>query len=107
MLNTPLCNSKQQKQWKLVKERDLFICIMIFKVVSEKNKTISEKQKEQEKGDLASILKEKGPLFLDAQQIFLIESIIEIMKDSHAELRNNADYMNLYPLSNVLQTIVY
>lgn len=64
---------------------------MILKVVSEKNKTISEKQKKQEKGDLASILKEKRPLFLDAQQIILIESIVEIMKASHAELRNNAD----------------
>lgn len=40
---------------------------------------------------------------------FLMESFIEIIKDSHAELKNNrTDYVKLYPLSpNVLQTIVY
>lgn len=52
---------------KIIKEWELFICIMIFKDVSEKNKTISEKCKGQEKGDPISMLKEKGPLFLDAQ----------------------------------------
>lgn len=39
----------------------------------------------------------------------LMESFIEIIKDSQAELRNNGtDYVKLYPLSpKVLQTIVH
>ena len=44
------CNSKTLETVKIIKDRELFICIMFLKV-------LSEKYKAQGKGDLTSILK--------------------------------------------------
>ena len=64
MLNTALYNSRTLETVKMIKDRQLFICIMILKVVSEKYKA------QQGKGDLTSILKEKGPVFLEMSNRF-------------------------------------
>lgn len=65
MLNTALYNSKTLETVKIIKDRELFICIMFLKV-------LSEKYKAQGKGDLTSILKEKGSVFLEMSKGFFL-----------------------------------
>lgn len=65
MLNTALYNSKTLETVKIIKDRELFLCIMFLKV-------LSEKYKAQGKGDLTSILKEKGSVFLEMSKGFFL-----------------------------------
>lgn len=70
MLNTAPYNSKVVGTVKLIKDRELFICIQVLKGVSEKYKT------QQGRGDLTSILKGNRSVFLQGSDRFFTESLL-------------------------------
>lgn len=69
-MNTVPYNSKVVGTVKLIKDRELFICILVLKGVSEKYKT------QQGRGDLTRILKGNGSVFLERPDKFFHRKFI-------------------------------